>query len=876
MIMLELLPEKTVDTLENESSVTQATEDQKPLVWFNNSHAELWRPAVKDDTANEPEEPVEEEEDNEQPAKSSREKRGKSKTGDRKTSDLPQKPYQMLKEHMGFQYVLGSMAEWSKRLALVKILVLGAPQELLSQSEIDEIIEFVHEGGGVLIANTYNSLFEQERKVYDQDQNPPQLEEDEKYSTNHLMEAFGLRFKRLLSYPPDDIAQFEPHYMSTDINKIFLREPGYLEILSEMPETILGSPQVVAKLPDTDEIFLVGVEAKYGRVAAIADCDLFTDEYLNYGNHRQLLDNIIQWLAAENPIDCAEATIAAEIVKGQAAVFGIKLKNSRQQRLEYIDCLLESNVNVEIREPRQQVRSIGPFHQTQLQWTVMPQQLGVHQLRLTIEIAKGKTLFFDIAAQFECVPDGEFDLVVLDEGGAAKGMLEVGKPYEVMAVLKKTVAIPDTEVQLQSDSRQLQIEPLQMGMQRWRLNALDAGTMPITLRMGKSERQSSYLLQVADSAQGRIERVERDVMQPLLAQLQYQVSQMDQRFDSESIHQIPCRIYTPEAHIRRLNSPEAAEQKLEALRVARRETRSNRPLMEYLLGHLAPTFSPIEGCCIPYDPDLARDLGQRHRNFAEGWAQNLLIATGEEERLPQNLAALIVHEKYGHGFFFNHTTLGRQLAILYRHGMTRNADLKSLKSPYPRSLYFRYRKAIQALWDSAVIVNEGFAAWLEVTVLTRMGGVMAEAAYRRRSFLFEDNGLAARAKKSDYFAEFPPFRSSRYREGCEYLQKIQDWFGEDGFRWAIAAFVKAADVDLGIVEFQQQVQFALEPEVMEAALLHADKHDARADQRLQAIFDLLQESAETLRSTRKWVKLEEKLVQFDELVGLSMCQKLGW
>ncbi|OUC13090.1 MAG: hypothetical protein B0A82_18970 [Alkalinema sp. CACIAM 70d] len=874
--MLELLAGQNIGVLENEGSVTQATKKKK-LIWFTSSHDELWQPQGEQTVAS-----VEGGNQSGQAVKRPKRKRDESDV-DRSDQEANSQLFQSLTNEFQVQCSVGSLGDLKKGLSpdTVKVLVLGAPKTLLTQEEIDGIVKFVQDGGGLLVAHSYDSLFEQERQVYEQDQDPPASEEDEKYSTNYLMQEFGLRFKRLLSYPPEDIAQFEPHYMSSDINKIFLREPAYLEILPELPDEVLGSPQVVARLPETQEIFLVGVDVQYGRVAAIADYALFEDDYLGYGSHRQLMLNIVRWLMAENPIDCLEPTMPSEVVKGQAVEFRMTLKNSSQRRLEYVDCLLEGSRGVEIRESRQQIRSIGPFQQTQMQWMVIPHQLGDHQLRLTIELAQRNPLFFDTAAQFECVPDGEVDLVVLDDSGTVPKVLEAGKPYEVVAVLKKTVAVPDSElqVQLQSPSHKIQLEPLKAGMSnRWRLNALGAGTLPITVRVGASERKvSPFLVQVAESVQNRIERIEREALQPLIAQLQYQVSQLDWRFDSEVIRNIPCKIYTPEDQVRLLNSPETAEQKLEALRVARQERRSNRPLIEYLLNQVAPTFSPLHGCCIPYDPELAAELGQRHRNFAEGIAQNLLIAEGEEERLPQNLAALVLHEKYGHGFFFSHTKLGQQLAILYRHGMTRNAEVKRLKAPYPRAMYLRYRKAIQALWDSSVIVNEGFATWLELTVLTQMGGVMAESAYRRRTFLFErDNGLSARAKKSEYFAEFQPFQSSRYRKGCEYLQQIQSWFGKDGIRWAMAAFLKATDIDLGIGESNGQVQFALEPEVLEASLIKVSQNDARADMRLHDIYDLLQDSAEKLRSEQKQLEFGQEHVELDTFIDSLISQTLGW
>ena len=86
----------------------------------------------------------------------------------------------------------------------------------------------------------------------------------------------------------------------------------------------------------------------------------------------------------------------------------------------------------------------------------------------------------------------------------------------------------------------------------------------------------------------------------------------------------------------------------------------------------------------------------------------------------QNLAAYLLHEKYGHGYFYTHTELGRQLGILYRHGFIRKVDSDRLPAPYPQSVYLEYAEAVEALSHSAIIVNEGLAAWIELSTLQKL------------------------------------------------------------------------------------------------------------------------------------------------------------
>lgn len=894
--MLELLAGKNFDVTGNEGSVVKPVEvdrespKMRGLIWFDSGHDESLTPL---DATNVPLVELDDGGDAANPLPRRRNKSAEDDTVVTRREETkkscvksanPSKLFEGLEKEFKLQQCrTADMDELGEELnpSLVKVLVLGAPKSLFTQDEIERIVEFVNKGGGLLIANSYGSLFEQERLVYEQEQDLLDSEE-ERFSTNKLVEQFGLRFNRLLSYPPDDISRFEPHYISADVNKVFLRDPAYIKVLPEMPKEVLGQPQVIARLPETQEVFASGVDVGHGRVMAIADYAMFEDDYLVYGNHRRLVLNIFRWLMAKNIIDCVDTSIAPDVVKGETSTFSITLKNCQKDRLEYVSCLLEASSGVGIEAPTQEVRSIGPFNQTRLQWKVTPHQLGFHQLRLTIEVSDRETLFFDVAAEFECLLDGEIELLVVDADGVATDGVKVGQPFEMRAMLRKTVTVQDSEIQVQlrADSDKVHLTSMETGLgNRWRVSASDAGIVPITVQVGKSNRKlQPYLLQVTASLQNQIDKLAQETLQPLLAQLQYQVSVISERFNSDEIRKIPCKIYTPEDQLRLLNSPATVEQKLEALRVARSEQRANRPLVEYLMNHLAPTFSPIHGCCIPYDANLAKALSDRNPTLAEGISQNLLIKFGEEARLPQNLAALIVHEKYGHGFFFNHTKLGQQLAILYRHGMKRSADVKSLKSPYPRAQYLRYQKAIRALWDSSVIVNEGFAAWLELTTLTQWGGIMAEAAYRRRIFLLErDTLLAARVEKSDYFMKTSPLYNSRYREGCECLQEIQALFGEEnGVKCAIESFVKATDIDLGITECGGQVQFSLSPEALEAALLDSNRDDARADVRLSEIRDLLEGSSEKLQIERNRLRLPKENKCTVSLVSKLINENLGW
>ncbi|NES21941.1 MAG: hypothetical protein F6K41_24200 [Symploca sp. SIO3E6] len=717
-----------------------------------------------------------------------------------------------------------------------KILVLLAPTCGFTLQEIQTILEFVALGGSLLVAVNYESL--------------RRLEQGGDNSTNELMGKFRLKFKQLYSYPPDTIEDFVPHYLTSEVNRCYFYEPIYLKVLPEkLPDKLLYPPSVVAKLPKTGDACLVAAELEEGgRVVAIADHIIFEDNYLQYGNNQQLVLNIFRWLAAQNFIDCFDAQINTEVLDGVATTFSISLSNPHGTRLEYIDCLLESDSGVEIAEPSAKViRSLAPYREAKLEWQVKPTQLGTHKLKLIVDRLKTPNpLFFDTVAQFQCIPNVEIDLVIQNHHENVPELLEIGKPVEVKAVFRPKTDVVASSVQLSvaTSSPQLVVEPIEQSETnyRWRLTAQEAGAGTIALVVKETGQRISRLIQVRPSVQAQIAEIEKTIVNPLKDEIRRRVVELQCGLEAESIQQISFRICTPEALVSQIYSGSLQEKLLELLRVARMEEQENLPLVRQLLRYIAPTFSPTNGCYLPYDPQLASHLAQEHRAYRDNLAQNLLSIEGSDQIwLEQNIAALILHEQYGHGFFFTQTTLGKQLAILHRQGMTRNANPKSMRSPYPRKLYEEYQNAIRALWDSAVIVNEGFATWLELTILPLLSGVIGQAALRRRDFLFNrDDGLYLLSQDSQYFQQFPPFGNSRYQEGCQLFQRIQEYFGsKSGIRAVVQAMIEITDIDVGITENQNQVQFSLSQETLMDSLLDPTEDDALADKRLRHIYSEL-------------------------------------
>jgi hypothetical protein len=208
----------------------------------------------------------------------------------------------------------------------------------------------------------------------------------------------------------------------------------------------------------------------------------------------------------------------------------------------------------------------------------------------------------------------------------------------------------------------------------------------------------------------------------------------------------------------------------------------------------------------------------------------------EDINVKQNIAACLLHEKYGHGFFYTHTRLGQQLAMLHRHGFPENPDA-----------YEQYAAAVRLIKDSTVIVNEGFAAWMELTFLGKLDREVRQAVLPRQILLLEKaTGLYERQRTTRFFQAFPARFDSPYREGFEYL----DFVGRNlNLCCVVRTFLIATDVELGISEDADgHIQFEQGVAEIEERLLETEEDKARSHLRLRQIAELLYDRRKEIRA----------------------------
>ncbi len=771
---------------------------------------------------------------------------------------------------LGMTATLGKTSLHEKTLDDQDVLIIAAPTSTYSSPEIQAITQFVRAGGGVLIAANAESIWRQKQR-----------DDGSLESFNSLAESLGVHFEQYFNVPPDRIDKFTPHYLSSGVSVLTAWDLNAVA-------SVANGHCPLAKLNDADDLFAVGLELGKGRVVAVGDFIFLGDQDFGEADNEQFVHNILRWLAFQNPIDCLDVKIIEkEISLGQTGTISVTLRNPHPQRLERIRCLLESDAGALISAPTTKIRSIAPNGQIEPQWNIEPQRLGRQSLTLTISWPRSQKeapLFFDRLVEFYSPAHAALELRAVDDQGIMREQFESNQPFVVEGQVlwgngAKIVPIK-TDLQWHSKLRFVRRERVNE-LDRWHFEGMVPGDYKFTYKVIDTEQSAILSVRLKESLHDQICGFQQDIVEPLDTEALRLTSRIRQEFTSERVQSIPFRLLSPEEYVRVLYPSEVSRRLLLALKAARREEMQNLPLLKELLVNLAPAYSPTVGCCVPFDPKLAQDWSNLHPLLEENVLQNFAYMTDYEEVwLRQNLAAYILHEKYGHGFFYAQTRLGRQLSILYRHGLLRKADAKHLPFPHPRKFYEdeHGRRAIEALSHSAIILNEGFAAWVELYFLSKMSPEIRLAAYRRKVFLMDkDHGLDTIAEKSEYFKAFPNFQPSRYQEGYDWLAFIQDYFDDP---WApkcvIQVVIKAADVHLGIAEVDGSIQFNMSAKDMEQALLEDERPDARCDIRLRRIHSVLMEQQGWLRSEQRRLQCYRKCLYSECPVNAVIAEKLDW
>lgn len=772
---------------------------------------------------------------------------------------------EILAETLGWTVELHSDNEGSLTAEVLEhydILFIGAPISSFSEQECDAIVSFVRQGNAVLIANNYESLWKQGL-------NAP---------INSLLRRFGLYAKRLVSFRYKQVSSFHPHYISSGISRLAIQEPACLKILDD-------NIRVVATLPETDEPFLTTINFGNGRIVATGDFAFLGDQYIDQEDNKAIALNIFRWLTHQNLLDFNVVENEAVVKLGESTTISLQVGNPQKGRkIKNVQCFLESERHVRIEQKKVSIPSIHFNNETCVSWVVEPRQLGYHQMKLRVNLpslANVESLSFEHLTDFICIPDAKLDLVFLLQNMEIQE-IKTGTTFTAKGIISWNRDAKEVPLTLEFDYPLCSINVEQLSEGYWQLRAEKPGTYKLKLRIKETGQTLIRLIHVVASAQAKIEALEKNILGELEAKVHYQVSQIWPEVGIDRIKDIPFRLMTPEDFVHEVYPQYTRDRLLDILKAVRTDVERFLPMVDELLRHVAPIYLPKIGCCIPFDPKLASHLAEKYPRRVENLAYNFLGIEGSERYginwIEGNLVSLLLHEKYGHGFFHTQTTLGRQLLLLQNHGFLRRVDHEILNSPYLHSLHEKYRDAIEVLVHSSLLINEGFATWIELTGLAKLGKPFSEVYYRRKEFLFRDIQLDRLIKTSKYFQKFPPGPGSQYRIVHDYLVDIQKHFDSHiSPRCALHLLIKAVDVDFGILEYDGRIQFGLSATELLTNLLECEEgNEVGADQRLRKIWlSLNEQDADVpiiLRSAQHYCTD----LQFSELVTNIVRGILKW
>lgn len=751
----------------------------------------------------------------------------------------------MLKEVLdSLNFEILSLTEMitSSCLENAHIFVIGAPESNsdaeLTRDEINHIENFVRKGGGLLLIANSRTMF-----------NPPDW-------LNELANMVNIKFQEYHNHPQKFLEIFEPHYISANLRQVKIGKIASVKASSPA--------SLIAFTDTTKESVIAGAKLGLGRVLAVGDINIFTDDILDLEtenkqelitNQRTLITNILVWLSSKNLIDIENMDISPSVKWGEQSIISLQLSNCNENLRPQIECVLESWKGVEISERAQKI-SIPSYKPTILRWSVKPLTLGEQELRLSIYPEDFPPLYFDHLPEMHCIVPGYFTVETLNSRDELKTDFLTNEPFKVVGIFHRsteTEKLPyHLELEFGEGLKEYQTEEKNEPNKKcWYLQAIKPGPHTITVKLLETGQSFSAVITVKSSIEDRLIELMAAHVRPLEAEIIERLKQLNILLIDENICKQPFNILLPEQFIDAVYKEKDREWLKELVKAGRREQRYNFELLNLILTYITPTYLPHYGTFIPYDPALADHLIKLHLSQERYIVTNFLSSEETDDiQVKQNIAAYLLHEKFGHGFFYHQTTLGKQLKILHINDIDDNI--------------------INLIEDSALIVNEGFAVWLELTFLLKLNREIRQAAKLREILLIDESeGLYRKEQTSEFFQKFPPKFDSRYREGFEYFDFISRKFNPC---CVIQALIIATDIDFGITND------SIELGNIRSLILDSESSKWRSQQRLEDIANLLYKDQDA-KKIRRQIQRQHCHINCSQnlcLLETFIADKLKW
>jgi len=660
----------------------------------------------------------------------------------------------------------------SDQLSEFQIVVIGAPKKDLDKGECDDIRSFAEMGGSLLIINnsdTVSNLL-------------PEMDK--------LCSEADIQFKEYLNYQYNSLRVSQVHYITANVKSVKVSN------IASLDKQMNKRPYELACSDLTGEPVIACSAIGKGRVVAIGDLGLFTNDLIDKGDNQIFIENTFTWLSNRNLIDIEKISIPErvdwnQIEKNNTPTVSLKLCNQTSKEARpSVKCILDSDSGAIISDPVQIIHDLPLNTTITRQWKVRPQCLGDQKLRLSLHINDNLSLYFDnLMPKMYCNASGHLNLRITDKEGKLGTTFQTDEQINVEGFFQWTEGVRTLPLQTAlTIDKGLAIKSYKSenNKEYWQLSAINPGSSELEFKISETGQSLPVSITINSSYLLRLNEIYTAYVNPLEAEIIGRLEKVDKSLANYEIRKQSFKVLSLEEYIRETYKKTDIQWLEDLLYAARQEEWNNPDLITLVLKYFVPTYLPGRGAFIPYDPKLASHLGKIHPSYKKRLEYNLLCSEESESFfIKQNIAAYLLHEKYGHGFFYTQTPLGRQLA---------NLEMKELDE--------NSQKAVDLINDSAIMVNEGFAAWMELTFLSMLSDSdVRQAVYPRRTLLIENSN---RLKWGNgVFETFPPRHNSRYREVFDYLDFITMEFG---LEYAIKAFLMATDIQFEIESPEDIIQ----------------------------------------------------------------------
>ena len=663
-----------------------------------------------------------------------------------------------------------------------KILVIGAPSRRdLEAIETASIKKFVETGGGLLLVSNSQSI-----------RNP--LSQFEQL----IDELLGLEITEFLNSSPEVLESFSPHNLTANVGRVRVGELAHLINSSELQRV-----SSIARTIGTQRTIIACAEVKQGRVVVVTDVELFND-FLYEEDNQTLVTNIFSWLSRCDSIEVVEVLLPDTIKWGQNGIVTLKLYNPHDKNRLKVKCVLESDKDA-INEFPVKERSVLPKQETLMQWTVQPRILGEQSLRMSIEIIGKDALYFDKLPEVRYLSPEPLYLEIRNNQDKSQSIFKTGDEFFVYGgfydAINAKALLSQLNLKLSSGLRKLN-QKIGQQMVEWKVKAIEKGGQELKLEVSETGQALPLCISVQIDEADQRDEIEITYVRPLDVEIEERLIRVCSLF--REVTSVGFKILSPQKYIAEVYTPKDVKWLGQLLEAAEKENTPNPSygLLGLFMVYIVPCYSPVkQAAFIPHAPTLSSNLGRIYPTNKDFLRYNLLCSNESEDfEIKQHIAAYLLHEKYGHGFFYTQTRLGQQLTLLERY--------KPLQKQTEADK--AHHEAAKLVSDSSIVVNEGFAAWLEIFFLNKLDRDVRQATELRRIFLLEQSsGFLELAENSLFLKKFRPNSNSIYREGFEYFDLISSKLGH---QCAIQALLLVTDLDLGIAENEHgELTFDFQP-----------------------------------------------------------------